>query len=173
MGRLEGWVVKLCCWKRWCRRSCPNSMADHFGFLFSMKGVAEGEKVLNGTNGGLGRVIVHHHWKSCWPRKERLTKYFGNNYVVLELVLFLKIEWSFAVIGQDFVSVGYKYEPPGYCKDWYTSNKHKFTLLAIYFFVGDFAIFFFSASSFKFIKNASHSSDLVCWKVFLPSKSEL
>ena len=60
MGRLEGWVVKLCCWKRWCRRSCPNSMADHFGFLFSMKGVAEGEKVLNGTNGGLGRVIVHH-----------------------------------------------------------------------------------------------------------------
>ena len=36
-------------------------------------------------------------------------------------------------------------------------------LLSIYFLVGGFAIFFFTASSFKLIKDASHSSDLVCW----------
>ena len=44
------------------------------------------------------------------------------------------------------------------------SNKHKFTLPALYFYVGNFAIFFFfSASYFKLIKDASHSSNLVCW----------
>ena len=40
-----------------------------------------------------------------------------------------------------------------------------YNFLAIYFFVGDFAIFF-SASSFKLIKDVSHSSDLVCWWFF-------
>jgi len=69
--------------------------------------------------------------------------WFGKSYLVLELVLFYRIDLWFAVIGWDCVSVGYKYEPPGYCKDWYTSNKYKFTLLALYFLVGDFAIFFF------------------------------
>ena len=42
---------------------------------------------------------------------------FGKSYLVLELVLFYRIESCFAVIGSDCVSVGYKYEPPGYCKD--------------------------------------------------------
>ena len=45
-----------------------------------------------------------------------------------------------------------------------THPTNKTLLLAIYFLIGDFAILFlFSASSFKLIKDASHSSDLVCW----------
>ena len=42
---------------------------------------------------------------------------FGKSYLILKLVLFFRIESCFAVIGKDCVSVGYKYEPPGYCKD--------------------------------------------------------
>ena len=117
--------------------------------------------------GGFGEVVACQGWKSCWLRKGRLTRYFGFGLVgvilFFRVVLFLKIESCFAVIGYDCVSVGYKYEPPGYCKDWYTSNKHKFTLLAIYFSVGGFAIFLFFTSSFELIKDASYSSDLVCW----------
>ena len=42
---------------------------------------------------------------------------FDKSYLVLELVLFYRIESCFAIIGYDCVSVGYKYEPPGYYKD--------------------------------------------------------
>ena len=46
------------------------------------------------------------------------------------------------MIGQDCVSVGYKYEPPAIVKiDTYPNKKN--LLLAIYFLVGDFAIFSF------------------------------
>jgi len=45
--------------------------------------------------------------------------------------------------------------------DTYPINK-PLQLYAIYFLVGDFAIFF-SAISFELIKDVSHSSDLVCW----------
>ena len=40
-------------------------------------------------------------------------------------------------------------------------------------FLSATSLFSFSASSFKLIKDISHSSDLICWWVFvLPSKSE-
>ena len=42
---------------------------------------------------------------------------FDKSYLVLELVLFYRIESCFAIIGYDCVSVGYKYEPPDYYKD--------------------------------------------------------
>ena len=41
-----------------------------------------------------------------------------------------------------------------------------YNFIAIYFLVGDFAIFF-SVSSFKLIKDVSHSSDLICWWVIV------
>ena len=53
------------------------------------------------------------------------------------------------MIGQDCVGVGYKYEPTAIVTDWYTSNKQNFTLLAIYFSVSDFAIFFFFREFFQ------------------------
>jgi hypothetical protein len=37
---------------------------------------------------------------------------FGKSYLFFRVVLFLKIESCFAVIGNDCVSVGDKYEPP-------------------------------------------------------------
>ena len=37
---------------------------------------------------------------------------FGKSYLILESVLFYRIESCFAIIGYDCVSVGYKYEPP-------------------------------------------------------------
>jgi len=58
--------------------------------------------------------------------------------------------------------MGYKYEPPAIVKIDTHPNKQTL-LLAIYFLVGGFAIFFLSVSSFKLIKDVSHSSDLVCW----------
>ena len=42
---------------------------------------------------------------------------FGKSYLILKLVLFHRIKSCFAMIGYYCVSVGYKYEPPGYCKD--------------------------------------------------------
>ena len=41
---------------------------------------------------------------------------FGKSYLVLEFVLFYRIDLWFTVIGWDCVSVGYKYDPLGYCK---------------------------------------------------------
>ena len=42
---------------------------------------------------------------------------FGRSYLVLECVLFSRIESCFVVIGLDCVSVGYKYEPSAIVKD--------------------------------------------------------
>ena len=42
---------------------------------------------------------------------------FGRSYLVLECVLFSRIESCFAVIGYDCVSMGYKYEPPTIVKN--------------------------------------------------------
>jgi len=42
---------------------------------------------------------------------------FGRSYLILELVLFSRIESCFAIIGLDYISVGYKYEAPVTEKD--------------------------------------------------------
>ena len=42
---------------------------------------------------------------------------FGKSYLIFRIFFFLKLESCFAVVGYDCISVGYKYEPPGYCKD--------------------------------------------------------
>ena len=42
---------------------------------------------------------------------------FGKSYLILELVLFSRIQSCFAVIGKDCVCVGYKYEPLAIVKD--------------------------------------------------------
>ena len=106
-----------------------------------------GEKVLHCTICRFGRVIVYHGQKILLTEEREVDQIFwfrfGRRYLVFELVLFSRLESCFAVIGLDFVSIGYKYEPPIIVKDWYTTKQQNFTLFAIYFSVGGFSIFFF------------------------------
>ena len=57
---------------------------------------------------------------------------FGRSYLILELVLFSRIESCFAIIGLDYISVGYKYEPPVTEKDRYTSKQINFTICNLF-----------------------------------------
>ena len=70
--------------------------------------------------------------------------------------------------------MGYKYEPPITIEDLYTSNKQNFTLLAIYFSVSDFAIFFFFREFFQADQGRLTFERLgLLVRFCLPSKSEL
>ena len=110
--------------------SCKDSVDTRFWHV-SRKSVAKEKRFCVVRSVDLGR------W-SCTTVKILLTKEgeidqifwlrFGKSYLILKLVLFHRIKSCFAMIGYYCVSVGYKYEPPGYCKDWYTSNKHNFTI---------------------------------------------
>ena len=55
----------------------------------SRKSVAK-ERRVHSVNGGLGRVIVRHRWKSCGPEEGRADQIFwlrfGRRYLILELV---------------------------------------------------------------------------------------
>jgi len=116
----------------------------------SRKSVVEEKKVLCSVNGG--RVIARHWWKSCWSEKGRVDQIFqfrfGRRYFILGVVLFSRLESCFVVIGQDSVSMGFKYEPTVIVKDWYTSKQHNFTLFSQFTFSSATSPFFFLFGEF-------------------------
>jgi len=122
----------------------------HFILTRVKEECCRGKKVLCSVNGG--RVIARHWWKSCWSEKGRVDQIFqfrfGRRYFILGVVLFSRLESCFVVIGQDSVSMGFKYEPTVIVKDWYTSKQHNFTLFSQFTFSSATSPFFFLFGEF-------------------------
>ena len=67
-------------------RKIPTWLCWHQILTCVKEECCKGEKVLCRTIGGLGEVVVHHREKSCWPKKGRLTRYFG--FGLVRVILF-------------------------------------------------------------------------------------